>query len=82
MPETDKSKRYEAICFKRSLFGRSFDYYSSAELYLFGHNTSRTIFREKRVERREQGKRDQGKRDQGIGNRDWVSPTEASFVIR
>jgi hypothetical protein len=40
MPETDKSKRFEAICFKRSLFGRSFDYYSSAELYLFGHHSS------------------------------------------
>jgi len=44
MPETDKSKRYEAICFKRSLFGRSFDYYSSAELYLFGHNSSSGVF--------------------------------------
>jgi hypothetical protein len=43
MPETDKSKRYEAICFKRSLVGRSFDYYSSAELYLFGPNSSSGI---------------------------------------
>jgi hypothetical protein len=28
-PVTSKSKRYEAICFKRSLVGRSFDYHSS-----------------------------------------------------
>jgi hypothetical protein len=47
MPETDKSKRYKAICFKRSLVGRRFDYFSRLELYLFGHITSSAISREK-----------------------------------